>query len=87
MQPPQINSQTTGYGYDGLFALSTGRARAFGQDSQPLFNWRIIGLEPRKLSGQAHSTNAVRNRGLPCLVTLPGMRLLPLVRSPGHSPV
>ena len=35
---------------------------------------------------QAHSTNAARTRGLPRLVTLPGTRLLPLLRSPGTEP-
>src|SRR5213075_3584298 len=36
---------------------------------------------------QAHSTSAALKRGLPRLVTLPGMRLVPLVCSPRHSPV
>ena len=36
---------------------------------------------------QAHSTRAALSRGFPRLVTLPGTRLLPLLRSPGHSPV
>src|SRR5439155_3962544 len=53
----------------------------------PFDDWFVIGLEPRKLSGQANSTKAARKRGLPCLVTQLCSRVFPLEYSPGQSPV
>src|SRR5882724_7806401 len=80
---PQINGQLTCYRNDGFLAGRAGSQRAFGEGCSPFYNWFVIGLEPRRLSGQASSTNAARKRGLPCLVTQRCKRVLPLEYSPG----
>src|SRR5205807_9094329 len=51
MQAPQINGQTTRYGYNGLLAHGSEGARAFGQDGQALLHRWIVRLETHHAPG------------------------------------
>ena len=82
-----MNSQLSGHRHDGFLARGSGGEGPTPQHLFPFDDWFVIGLEPRKLSGQANSTKAARKRGLPCLVTQLCSRVFPLEYSPGQSPV
>ena len=74
-----------GHRNDGFLRTAPGIGEPLARRASRLCTGGYCGW--KRTMRQAHSTNAARTRGLPRLVTLPGTRLLPLLCSPGQSPV
>ena len=67
---PQIDGQMTGHGDDRFLAPAPGARAPLARTARRFLTGGYCGW--KRTMRQAHSTSAARNRGLPCLVTLPG---------------